>query len=688
MEFQQALDHHLNGRLTEAAHGYEQILRADPAHLEALIHLGVLRLSQGHASQAEALLRRATIAAPDSPEAMANLAGALQALGRHEDAARAFDRALLRRPDMLEARFGLATCQQALGRDDAAIASYARILATDPGHAEANFGVATLLARHGRTEEAEAKYRAALASDPDFAEAGLGLGRLLTRRGAAAEALEHFTQALDVDPDYHEARAALGTALARLHRDEEAAAAFEAVLEAEPDNREAHLGLGGVLERDRWPEEAVEHYRAVLADDPDNVDATAGLATCFRKLGDLTQALAHARKVLAARPDQPAASALAGSILAEMGSIEEALGLMRDAVSRDPNRPDYAYYLTELAKVRPGDPVVPVLEAMLPRLDDFAVDDQCLLLFALAKALDDLGEKDRAFAHLLRGNAIKRTRMEYREPLYVGGMERIARVFTPALLAARAGGGAPSDVPVFIIGMPRSGTTLIEQTLASHPAVFGAGERSELGRIVGALDERRIGLFPESVPGMSDATLRGIGEEYVTALHALAPDARRIVDKMPANFAYAGLIRLVLPNAKIIHAMRDPVDTCLSCFSKLFSGDQPFAYDLAELGRYYRGYRRLMAHWRAVLPPAFMLEVEYEQMVGDFETQARRIVAHCGLPWDPACLDFHKTARPVQTASLIQVRQPIYKSSVGRWRPDPALLRPLLDALEGETAVP
>ncbi len=168
----------------------------------------------------------------------------------------------------------------------------------------------------------------------------------------------------------------------------------------------------------------------------------------------------------------------------------------------------------------------------------------------------------------------------------------------------------------------------------------------------------------------------------------LAPRARRITDKMPANFRYAGLIHLALPNARIVHMRRDPVDTCLSCFSILFGGDQPFTYDLGELGRYYRAYQRLMEHWRAVLPPGVMIEVQYEALVGDFEPEARRILAHCGLEWNEACLDFHQTERPVHTASSVQVRQPIYRSSVGRWRPDAEELRPLLDALAASNARP
>jgi hypothetical protein len=218
--------------------------------------------------------------------------------------------------------------------------------------------------------------------------------------------------------------------------------------------------------------------------------------------------------------------------------------------------------------------------------------------------------------------------------------------------------------------------------------VSGAGERTELSRVVSGLQSQRIGAapFPEAFWTVPDDLLRQMGADYLAALATLGGGAERIVDKLPANFAFAGLVRLILPNARIIHVMRDPVDTCLSCFSKLFAGEQPFSYDLGELGRYYRAYQRLMAHWRIVLPPAFMLEVAYEDLVADFETQARRIIAHCDLPWDPACLDFHKASGPVRTASLVQVRQPIYRSSVGRWRPPATLLQPLLDELAGKAA--
>jgi hypothetical protein len=321
---------------------------------------------------------------------------------------------------------------------------------------------------------------------------------------------------------------------------------------------------------------------------------------------------------------------------------------------------------------------------MVPRTAMLSPREQCWVHFALAKSYDDIGEQDRGFAHLLEGNAAKRRQIEYHEARELGAMDRIREVFTAGLMDAWIGPGDPSDLPVFIVGMPRSGTTLVEQVLASHHAVFGAGERPDLALTVERLTERMGSLpFPEAVWTLSGAELHQIGTAYVAALRMLAPDARRITDKMPANFRFAGLIPLILPRARIIHVVREPVDTCLSCFSKVFEGEQRFSYDLGELGRFHRAYQRLMAHWRTVLPANVLLEVNYEDMVGDLETAARRIVAHCGLPWDEACLEFHKTSRAVHTASVTQVRQPIYRGSVGRWRPDAALLRPLLEALSG-----
>jgi hypothetical protein len=232
--------------------------------------------------------------------------------------------------------------------------------------------------------------------------------------------------------------------------------------------------------------------------------------------------------------------------------------------------------------------------------------------------------------------------------------------------------------------MPRSGTSLLEQILASHSGVFGAGEIDDFAKAVKKLPGD-LERFPRLMSTLPARDLRQLGQHYVERVSAKAPGALRITDKMPANFAYVGLIHLALPNARIIHVCRDPVDTCLSCFSLLFGDDGlPYTYDLAELGRYYRAYAGLMRHWHAVLPEGVMLDVHYENVVDDLEGQARRLIAHCGLEWEDRCLQFHRTQRPVHTASVTQVRRPIYHDSVGRSRAYADMLRPLLDALEGD----
>ena len=294
-----------------------------------------------------------------------------------------------------------------------------------------------------------------------------------------------------------------------------------------------------------------------------------------------------------------------------------------------------------------------------------------------------MGQHQRSFRHLLQGNAMRRRRIDYDEPAMLQLFDRIQAVFTAELLNSRRGSGDPSMLPVLIVGMPRSGTTLVEQILASHPRLFGAGELYDLRDIIAVhCDLAAVPApYPECVPAMPGEILQRIGTAYATGLQRRAPQAMRVTDKMPANFFHVGLVRLALPNAHIIHVRRDPIDTCFSCFGRSFRDEQPFCYDLGELGRYYRKYEALMAHWRGVLPARAMIEVQYEELVADLEPQARRIIAYCGLDWDDRCLAFHATPRPVRTASAVQVRQPIYQSAIGRWRPYADMLRPLLDAL-------
>ncbi|HXQ51901.1 MAG TPA: sulfotransferase [Stellaceae bacterium] len=544
-----------------------------------------------------------------------------------------------------------------------------------------NLGV--LRYQAGRFDEGLALVRKALRRRPNSAMAHNTMGLMLRMRGRAEEALACHRRAIVIEPGYAEAHHNLGNALYALNRLEEAASYHQAALDLKPGFAEPHIGLGGVLHGLRRYDEALAHHETALALRPDLAEAHCNAALALNALNRPHEALAHYRKALTLKPGLVVAQLGMASVLRELGRIAEAERICETVIASAP-RSAAAYHSLGLTKrFAAGDPHIQAMQA-LERDATLSGEDRIRLLYALAKADADLGEHARSLHRLIEANAMKRKTFDYDETIALGAMERSRAVFTPELMRAKSGLGDTSDVPVFIVGMARSGTTLVEQILASHPAVHGAGERWDFEKsMTDAIRAAGVeGRLPEAVASLSGEQIAGIGRTYLRSLGAAAPKAARITDKMPDNFHHLGLIHLALPNARIIHACRDPLDTCLSCFAQLFdAGYQLHTYDLGELGRHYRAYRTLMAHWRDVLPDGAMIDVRYEDVVGDLEGQARRIVAHCGLAWDDACLAFHRSERPVNTASVAQVRQPIYSSSVGRAQGLEDQLRPLIEAL-------
>ncbi len=377
-----------------------------------------------------------------------------------------------------------------------------------------------------------------------------------------------------------------------------------------------------------------------------------------------------------------------GTALSDAGDFDGASRSFATAIDLAPRRGCFHRMLAESRRIVPGSREFRRLERLALEIAALPVADQMELHFALGKVYGDAAQHARSFRHLLAGNRLKRQSIAYDETRTLASFAPLRTVFTAERLARRPAAGDPSRLPVFIVGMPRSGTTLVEQILASHPQVHGAGELPDLRRLADGLAAVGGAAFPEGLGGLTAEAIRALGAAYVEGVKKRAPAAERIIDKMPDNFKLIGLIHLILPNAKIIHVNRDPIDTCLSCFSKLFAGRQPFAYDLAELGRYYRAYADLMGHWSDALPAGVMLDVRYEDVVADIEGRTRLILAHCGLAWDPRCLAFHRTRRVVRTASAREVRQPLYGSSVGRWHVYGDLARPLVEALENVIMAP
>ena len=628
---------------------------------------------------------------PIAPSASDDLLGsdqaalALHQTGRLDEAARVYEAMLAGAPDDVAVlrQFGALRLQQ--GRAAAALALFERAVSRAPGDAAAQADRAAALQAMGQAEAALAGFRVALVLDPGRAESHYGLGAALQAAGDHAGAEAEYRAALAADADYIEAELGLALALQTQRRPAEALPLLERIVADDPDLTEAWLLLGSVLDTLARSAEAAEAYRALLAREPDNAEVESRLGSALQALDRHAEALLHHRRAVALAPS-PERLVRLGTALQESGALDAALDCYRRATALDPR---HAQAILSLVAAGPADADAPLIEQAAGLLDEGATRpprERATLHFALGKAHAKRGADAVAFDHFSAGNRLRFADAGYDEAKTMAGFARIAAVFDAALMARLGGQGDQSELPVFIVGMPRSGSTLIEQILASHPRVAGTGERGFLeGALRAACGPAADGI-PESVRQFDGARLRAIAAAYLARLRDALPDGgrdvSRITDKLLSNFALVGLIRLILPRARIIHARRDPVDCCLSCFTTVFA-DVPYAYDLGALGRYHAAYERLMAHWRAALPAGAMLELHYEDMVADAEGQTRRLLDYCGLPWDDACLAFHRTARPVRTASLNQVRRPIYASSVGRWRPAPDVLQPLLDGLAG-----
>jgi tetratricopeptide (TPR) repeat protein len=544
--------------------------------------------------------------------------------------------------------FGDALRHHMAGQIGDAVAQYERVLAIQPDYADCHNNLGVALVALGRIDDAVAHYQLALVLKPNHADAHGNLGTALAAQGRMADALFHGERALLLNPDHPGLHYNLGLALATQGKTGAAVAHYQRALVLKPDYADAHNNLGNALEAQGNSDDAIAHYQRAIAINPSHAEAHNNLGNSFRERGRFQDAMAHYGRVIAIHPD----------------------------------RAEAHFHRAEIKTFHRGDTDLAALEA-LARRDDLPADKALLIHFALAKALEDSGDYPQAFEHLRQGNHLKRRQIDYDEAAVARNFERISTIFDRCLFDRFQGAGDPSSAPIFVLGMPRSGSTLIEQILASHPQIHAAGELTDLETAVRTVlhaGEQKV-PYPECVPALDGDTLRRMAQVYLARLPALGDRKVRIVDKLPSNFLNVGLIRLILPNARIIHTARNPIDTCVSCYSKLFTSGQYFSYDLRELGRYYRRYRELMTHWRSVLAPGAILDVAYEDVVGDLEGQARRLIAYCGLPWDDACLSFHQTSRPVKTASAVQVRKPLFHSSLQRWRRYEAGLAPLLQEL-------
>jgi tetratricopeptide (TPR) repeat protein len=657
------------GRLAEAEHNARALLNT---HAQAGVLwklLGTALARQG--KDALDAFRRAVELMPGDEDALLHAGNAMQQTGRAREALTLYQGALQLNPRSIEANNNIGNVMLQAGLHDQAVACYRRALVLAPQDAQVLCNLGNALRQKGAMDEAFLITQRAIAHNPKLSMAHNNLGLILAAQGRREHAAASYGQAVKLDPNYVDALVNLGNVLRELGARRDALGAYARAAQSDPKRAEIHFNLGSILLEMRRLDAAIGSFRRALALRPDDVPAHCGLGSALRLQRKAAEANAVCLAALALDPDHPEALALLGELHADEGRFDEAEPLFRRAVAA---RPDFAFGLASIAANRRMSIDEGVWLQTVERLLETnpTLNDQINLRFALGKYFDDTRQYEKAFGHYREANELsKRFGGNYTRESLTGRINGLIERFDADFVARRRDFASASELPIFIVGMPRSGTSLTEQILASHPAVVGAGELTYW--------DGAFAAFHDAVSaGRSEADLMPqLGAKYLERLIDLSSGAQRVVDKMPANFLYAGLIHAVLPRARIIHMRRHPIDTCLSIYFQNFPNMGPFANDLDNLAFYYDQYLRITAHWREVLPAAAWLDVPYEGLIDDQEGWTRRLLDFVGLPWDARCLEFQRTERVVVTASKWQVRQKLTASSAGRWKNYAAFIGPL-----------
>ena len=633
------------GRAATAETLLRELEAAAPGEVNCLWLLGVALLDQHRIPQSVATLERVVASAPDFADARVDLARACRRAGRAEQAREEVRRVLEKLPQHHRAWLAYGDALVDLGQYPEARVAFERARLTDPHRARIEEATAALTA--GERRKSEGLFREILRADASHVAALCGLAALSLAADVPEDAERLLRHALVQSAHTPLAWRGLGEALVALGRLAEADAAARHATQIEPDNPYTWITVGLVATRLMRQEQALEAYERAARLQPEEVRLRTTLGHVHKTLGSRAQSEAAYKQALALDP-----------------GLAEAWWSLADLKT----------YVFDDAEVAAMERVL--AEARRPR------PEVAQLHFAVGRALEQRRQFGEAFAHYARGNALRRLDAPFDIGRFEARCARIRAFFDRRFFAERAGSGDPGRAPIFIVGLPRSGSTLIEQILASHSQVEGTMELPNMliiTRELDALAPDRNG-YPETVRRVPAAQLTALGSRYLAQTAPLRRGHPHFTDKLPNNFSHIGLIHAILPQATLIDARRHPMDACFSTFKQHFAVGQTFSYDLEDLGRYYRCYLSLMDHWDQVLPGK-VLHFQYEELVRNPEASIRRLLGHCGLTFEPGCLAFHETRRSVRTASAEQVRQPLYTSGIGHWRHFAQELEPLRQAL-------
>jgi len=645
--FNEAIELINSGERARAEEICREAIRNNPDDVNMTALLGAMLLKSRETKEAERFLRRAIQLAPSFAKPHEDLGYLLVEQGRPEEAAEVLNKATRLDPSLERGYLYLGKALAMLGKGKEADVAFERSFELNP--VRKKLAIAAEHQKEGRLDEAKILYREVLQGRPDNVDALHMLGRIAMSESQLDEAERLFRRAVATAPDFTAALINHGQALKEQGRFQEAIGSFRRAIELEPQNVKAHFLLAGTLAPSALTYEAIEAYERTLALHPDHAGALLGY----------------------------------GHVLKTVGRQEEAIKSYRECIRLHPNNGPTYWSLANLKTYHLESDDIKEMKAQLER-NDVGKESRINFLFALAKAYEDRGDYDTAWDFYGKGNAERRM-SEYYDPVRAEDVnDRTIDVFDTDFLAERSGQGYPDPAPIFVIGLPRSGSTLIEQILASHSQVEGTAELPYVSHCTSSLNLNRAdGVnYPEAVRELGPDNWKALGKRYLqfAEMHR-TEGAAFFIDKMPNNFPAVGFIHLMLPNAKIIDARRHPFDSCLSCFRQLFARGQTFTYDLTDIGEYFLEYQRMMDHWHDVLPGR-VLTVQYEEVVQDFENQVRRLLEYCELPWEESCVRFYETDRPVRTASSEQVRQPVNTRAVNFWRNYEEKLDELFEVLE------
>ena len=622
------------------------ILESQPDSDSAQLILASALRRQGKPAEALDIVERLVAGNADVPAVLYEHALCLGATGDGVDAIRVLEQVVALDPGHAAAWRSLGDQRNAAGDEDGSRAAYDRHLQASTSHPELIEAVAAL--QQGKIPVAERLTRTVLKKDPLDVNAIRMLAGIGLQVGQFDDAINLLERCLELSPGFQLARQNYVMALSRRQRLDEALVQIDQLLAAEPNNPNYRLQKGAILVQKGEHAAALELYEGFLENYP-------------------RQAGAHLNY---------------GHTLKTVGRVDESIAAYRKSIDLRPATGEAYWSLANLKTFRFDDADIAAMKSALD--DNGDPDDQSHLLFALGKALEDRKEFDESFDYYLRGNTLRGQRHRHDARVNVFNTARQIKTLTDEFFASREGWGCPDPDPIFIVGLPRAGSTLLEQILASHSRVEGTTELPDIIAISRKLGKRSrknpAGFYPEVLNELDEQQARELGESYLSSTRVQRHGLPFFIDKMPNNFQHIGLIHLILPNARIIDARRHPMAGCFSCFKQLFARGQTFTYSLADLGHYYRDYVKLMDHWDEVLPGR-VHRVQYENMVADTENQVRQLLDYCGLEFEEQCLRFYETERAIRTPSSEQVRQPVYTQGLEQWRNFDAHLGPLKEAL-------